>query len=44
MIQFRHDFSEGGWICDRQYFAYAVYLVCVDLLLELLNGDLVIVG
>ena len=44
MTQFRHGFNEGGWICDRQYSAYAVYLVCIDLLLELLNHDLVIVG
>jgi hypothetical protein len=42
--QFRHDFSEEGWICDTQYFAYAVYLMCINLLLELLNDDLVIVG
>ena len=42
--QFRHDFSEGGWICDTQYFAYDVYLMCIKPLLELLNDDLVIVG
>ena len=42
--QFRHDFSEEGWICDTQYFAYAVYLMCINLLLLLLNDDLVIFG
>ena len=44
MIQFRHGFNEGGWICDRQYFANAVYLACIHMSLELLKYYLFIVG